>query len=40
MTASDANDRGILDQLEAAESDFELDFSDPKYTRAARRIQR
>ena len=36
----DSGERGILDQLEGAESDYELDFSEPRYTRAALVIQR
>ena len=31
----DSGERGILDQLDAAESDIELDFRDEKYTKAA-----
>lgn len=34
------NDRGILDQIEIAESDYELDYSDEKFGRAAVVIQR
>ena len=34
----DANERGILDQLEAAESDYELNFEDEKYQKAAKVI--
>ena len=36
----DSGERGILDQLDAAESDIELDFRDEKYTKAAVVIQR
>ena len=36
----DASERGILDQLEEAESDYELDFGDAKYMKAAVVIQR
>ena len=36
----DSNERGILDQLEAAESDYEIDFSDEKFSKAALVIQR
>lgn len=34
------NDRGILDQLEAAESDYDIDLDDEKYSKAAIVIQR
>ena len=36
----DSGERGILDQLDGAESDVELDFRDKKYTQAALVIQR
>ena len=36
----DSGERGILDQLDGAESDVELDFRDEKYTQAALVIQR
>ena len=42
IVIDDPGERGILDQLEAAESDYDLDYleTDPKYARAAVRIQR
>ena len=38
--AEEREERGLLDQLEAAESDFDVDFDDQKYVKAAVVIQR
>ena len=42
VVVEDPSERGILDQLEEAESDYDLEYleSDPKYTEAAIRIQK
>ena len=33
--AEDREERGLLDQLEAAESDLDIDLDDQKYVKAA-----
>ena len=42
VAVEDPSERGILDQLEEAESDYDLDYleTDEKYAKAAIRIQR
>ena len=40
VVIAEEDDRGILNQLEAAESDYEMDFADKRYVKAAVTIQK